>query len=223
MSGISLHRTFPPGGCWRDGEEQRHKWQRGDTRLPNGSYQCCSLLAGNKKVPEKMIHAAWKETVSCAGKDLSNTPYAIIRLSTAGSWETIINNTYLNCFHALCPGGPAPSTRPHPISSHDKWVMRVPLLLQDHTPGWAFQTHPRPRLGCAAPHTVLHPASSSFLLHLLGPSFYSPSSVVRSTLCSSSRLISGAVMDSSVVSFFCTCSPPTPNQRLLLAGLLDQV
>ena len=44
----------------------------------------------------------------------------IIHFATSGSLETIINNTYLNCFHSLCPEGslpPPPSSRP--ISSQD--------------------------------------------------------------------------------------------------------
>lgn len=57
-----------------------------------------------------MIHATWKETVSYVGRDLRNIPYVIIGLATPGSLETIINNTYLNCFHSFCPGGLAPSS-----------------------------------------------------------------------------------------------------------------
>lgn len=67
-----------------------------------------------------MIHAAWEEAVSYAGRDLSNTPYVIIRLATPGSLETIINNTYLNCFHSLCPEGLLHPPSPRPTSSHDK-------------------------------------------------------------------------------------------------------
>lgn len=97
--------------------------------LLSSPYQGCSLLAGNKKFPEIMIHATWKETVSYVGRDWSNTPYVIIRLATPGSLETILNNTYLNCFHSFGPGGLTPSSHtPHSISARDKWVTRVPLL-----------------------------------------------------------------------------------------------
>lgn len=102
-------------GVFQDGVDSRVKnsCRSGSDvtpRLPNSPYQHHSLLLGNKKVPGIMTHATWKKTVSYVRKDLSNTRSAIIHLATPGSLETIINNTYLNCFHSLCPGA---SNLPH--------------------------------------------------------------------------------------------------------------
>ena len=117
---LGCSKCFHPGvfQAWVDRKVKNSCKNGGDVtlNLPNSLYQCCSLLVRNKKVPEITIHATWKETVSYVGRDLSNTPYVIICLATPSSLETIINNTYLNCFHSLCLGGFAPSsyTRLHP-------------------------------------------------------------------------------------------------------------
>lgn len=109
-----------------------------------------------------------EKTVSYVGKDLSNALSAIIHLATPGSLETIVNNTYLNCFHSLCPGGLEPSTQPHPIflMTNESWESLC--FVWDHTTGWAFQTHPCPLLSQAAAQTFHHTASNMSVHHLLG-------------------------------------------------------
>lgn len=216
MSGIRLHGKVPPWGLsgwgWWNGEEQWHQGQRCNTRLPNSPYQCCSLLAGNEKVPEKMIHAARKETVSYAGKDLSNTlmPSSVSPHQAPGK-QSLTTRVWI----VSMPSVLGTLLLPHapPISSHDKWIMGAPLSIRDHTtdgPSRHTRAHGLAVLLLTL-STMRLPAPLYFIsVACVSPSFHSPSRAMRPTLCSSPGLISGAVMDTSVISFFCTCSPPHP-------------
>lgn len=155
-----------------------------------------------------MIHAVWKETVSYVGRDLSNTPYVIIPLATPGSLETIINNTYQNCFHSLCPGGLPPSshTTPTPFFPMTNESPVSLCFLHDHTTGWAFQTYQCPLNS----ELFLGPALVS-LACVLAPSSAPP-------LLWDPWLVSQAVTGKALISSPCPSSSSLQDPHLLARG-----
>lgn len=230
MSGIRLHGKVPPWGLsgwgWWNGEEQWHQGQRCNTRLPNSPYQCCSLLAGNEKVPEKMIHAARKETVSYAGKDLSNTlmPSSVSPHQAPGkqslttrvwivSMPSVLGTLLLphapppflpmtnESWEPLCPYVTTPQTdRP------DTPVPTAWLCCSSHCPPCGFQL-----LSTSSPWPVFLHLSTAPLV-LWGPPFVLPPDWFQGLWWTLLLLVS-----------FVPAHRPTPNQHLLLEGPLDQV
>lgn len=150
MSSIRLQWMFPPGGLlgrgWQEGEEQLQNWQWCNTQSSQQPLSGLQPPCWKQESSRDDDSYCLERDSELCWRDLSNTPYVIIPLATPGSLETIINNTYQNCFHSLCPGGLPPSshTTPTPFFPMTNESPASLCFLHDHTTGWAFQTYQCP-------------------------------------------------------------------------------